>query len=191
MMLALSKLTTKAQTTIPKDVRKALDLKAGDSIAYDIQGNQVILRKADAYREGYYDMLNRMFEDWGSPEDAEAYDGLLDENDRRSLSVVIVPFPFTDLPIWKPRPAVVLSKHPFQEQTGRTVLAMITRGVRTAWLSDVPISELEPAGLPKPSLVRARIGTVENRFIARQIGILSEADRAAVVSAFREIIVSF
>jgi hypothetical protein len=39
----------------------------------------VILRKADAYREGYYDMLNRMFEDWGSPEDAEAYDGLLDE----------------------------------------------------------------------------------------------------------------
>jgi hypothetical protein len=24
-------------------------------------------------------MLNRMFEDWGSPEDAEAYDGLLDE----------------------------------------------------------------------------------------------------------------
>jgi antitoxin PrlF len=79
MTLALSKLTTKAQTTIPKDVRKALDLKAGDSIAYDIQGNQVILRKADAYREGYYDMLNRMFEDWGSPEDAEAYDGLLDE----------------------------------------------------------------------------------------------------------------
>jgi antitoxin PrlF len=79
MTLALSKLTTKAQTTIPKDVRKALDLKAGDSIAYDIQGNQVILRKADAYREGYYDMLNRMFEDWGSTEDAEAYDGLLDE----------------------------------------------------------------------------------------------------------------
>jgi AbrB family looped-hinge helix DNA binding protein len=38
MTLALSKLTTKAQTTIPKDVRKALDLKAGDSIAYDIQG---------------------------------------------------------------------------------------------------------------------------------------------------------
>jgi mRNA interferase MazF len=113
------------------------------------------------------------------------------KNDRRSLSVVIVPFPFTDLPIWKPRPAVVLSKHPFQEQTGRTVLAMITRGVRTAWPSDVPISELEPAGLPKPSLVRARIGTVENRFIARQIGVLSEADRAAVVSAFREIIVSF
>jgi AbrB family looped-hinge helix DNA binding protein len=53
MTLALSKLTTKAQTTIPKEVRKALDLKAGDSIAYDIQGNQVILRKADAYREGY------------------------------------------------------------------------------------------------------------------------------------------
>jgi bifunctional DNA-binding transcriptional regulator/antitoxin component of YhaV-PrlF toxin-antitoxin module len=33
MTLALSKLTTKVQTALPKDVRKALDLKAGDSIA--------------------------------------------------------------------------------------------------------------------------------------------------------------
>jgi antitoxin PrlF len=79
MTLVLSKLTAKAQTTIPKDVRNALGLKAGDAIAYDIKGDQVILRRAGAYREGYYDMLNRMFEDWGSPEDAEAYDGLLDD----------------------------------------------------------------------------------------------------------------
>ena len=79
MTLVLSKLTSKAQTTIPKDVRKALGLKAGDAIAYEIKEGQVTLRKADAYREGYYDMLNRMFEDWGSPEDAEAYDGLLDD----------------------------------------------------------------------------------------------------------------
>ena len=78
MGVILSKLTSKAQTTVPKDVRKALGLKAGDAIAYDIVGDHVILRKADAYREGYYDMLNRMFEDWASPEDAEAYDGLLD-----------------------------------------------------------------------------------------------------------------
>lgn len=78
MTLVLGKLTSKAQTTIPKDVRKALGLKAGDAIAYEIKEGQVTLRKADAYREGYYDMLNRMFEDWGSPEDAEAYDGLLD-----------------------------------------------------------------------------------------------------------------
>jgi len=68
---------------------------------------------------------------------------------------------------------------------------MITRGVRTAWPSDAPISEFEAAGLPKPSLVRARIGTVENRFIARQIGVSSEADRGADVSAFRETIMSF
>jgi mRNA interferase MazF len=68
---------------------------------------------------------------------------------------------------------------------------MITRGVRTAWPSDVPIGDLGAAGLPKPSLVRARIGTVENRFIARRIGALSEPDRTAVVRAFRDILVGF
>ena len=106
-------------------------------------------------------------------------------------SVVIVPFPFTDLPVWKPRPAVVLSKRPFQEKTGRSVLAMVTRGVRSAWPTDVRIGDLETAGLPKPSLVRARIGTVENRFIARQIGTLSHADRDAVLRSFHEILVTF
>jgi antitoxin PrlF len=79
MTLVLGKLTSKAQTTIPKGVREALGLKAGDVIAYEIKEGQVTLRKADAYREGYYDMLNRMFAYWGSPEDAEAYDGLLDD----------------------------------------------------------------------------------------------------------------
>lgn len=104
-------------------------------------------------------------------------------------SVVVVPFPFTDLPIWKPRPAVVLSKRLFQEKTGRSVLSMVTRGVRTAWPSDVRIGDLESAGLPKPSLVRARIGTVENRFIARRIGTLAQADRDAVLRAFHDILV--
>jgi hypothetical protein len=61
---------------------------------------------------------------------------------------------------------------------------MITRGVRTAWPSDAPISEFEAAGLPKPSLVRARI-------VTGQIGVSSEADRGADVSAFRETIMSF
>jgi mRNA interferase MazF len=106
-------------------------------------------------------------------------------------AVVIVPFPFTDLPVWKPRPAVVLSKRFFQDKTGQSVIAMVTRGLRSAWPSDVPISDLDTAGLPKPSLVRARIGTVENRFIARQIGVLAHSDRAAVLRSFHESVVSF
>ena len=37
-----SKLTSKAQTTIPQPVRAALHLKDGDSIAYAIDGDRVI-----------------------------------------------------------------------------------------------------------------------------------------------------
>jgi antitoxin PrlF len=41
-----SKLTSKAQTTIPSPVRNALHLAAGDELAYTIDGDRVILTKA-------------------------------------------------------------------------------------------------------------------------------------------------
>lgn len=42
-----SKLTSKAQTTIPLPVRIALRLSAGDELAYAIEGDRVIVTKAD------------------------------------------------------------------------------------------------------------------------------------------------
>lgn len=42
-----SKLTSKAQTTIPLPVRAALRLKAGDRIVYLVEGDRVVLTKAD------------------------------------------------------------------------------------------------------------------------------------------------
>ena len=41
-----SKLTSKAQTTIPLPVRNALRLTGGDEIVYLIEGERVVLRKA-------------------------------------------------------------------------------------------------------------------------------------------------
>ena len=43
-----SKLTTKAQTTVPQPVRAALGLKAGDLLWYELVDGQVILRKSPA-----------------------------------------------------------------------------------------------------------------------------------------------
>jgi antitoxin PrlF len=40
-----SKLTSKAQTTIPQPVRAALRLVEGDQLAYEIDGGRVILTK--------------------------------------------------------------------------------------------------------------------------------------------------
>ena len=39
--MARSTLTSKGQTTVPKEVRKALDLEPGDKLSWEIRGGQV------------------------------------------------------------------------------------------------------------------------------------------------------
>jgi antitoxin PrlF len=65
-----SKLTSKAQTTIPLPVRNALRLAAGDELAYRIDGEHVILTKAD---RGPADDPFATFDEWSSEADRLAY----------------------------------------------------------------------------------------------------------------------
>ena len=44
----VSKLTTKAQTTIPKPIRAAFELQPGDELSYEILDGRVILTKVQA-----------------------------------------------------------------------------------------------------------------------------------------------
>jgi len=41
-----SRITSKAQTTIPRAVREALGVKEGDLLAYEIEGERVVLRRS-------------------------------------------------------------------------------------------------------------------------------------------------
>jgi len=43
-----SRISSKAQTTIPRAVREALGVKEGDVLAYEIEGDRVVLRRAGA-----------------------------------------------------------------------------------------------------------------------------------------------
>jgi len=65
-----SKLTSKAQTTIPQPVRKALGVRDGDEIEYKIDGHHVVLTKAKA---PVADDPFRTFEEWNSDADRRAY----------------------------------------------------------------------------------------------------------------------
>jgi antitoxin PrlF len=65
-----SKLTTKAQTTIPQPVRTALRLEAGDELAYEIEGERVILTKVTD--RGTDDPFGA-FAEWDSAADRKAY----------------------------------------------------------------------------------------------------------------------
>lgn len=69
-----SKLTSKAQTTIPQPVRLALHLEQGDELVYQIEDDKVILTKARTEREG--DDPFRTFSEWNSAADRKAYDKL-------------------------------------------------------------------------------------------------------------------
>jgi antitoxin PrlF len=65
-----SKLTSKAQTTIPQPVRAALRLKIGDEIAYAIEGDRVLLTRAAV--ESAEDPF-AAFGEWNSEADRRAY----------------------------------------------------------------------------------------------------------------------
>lgn len=71
--LIASKLTSKAQTTIPQPVRQALGLREGDTLTYRIEGDRVILTKAD---RGLVEEPFGTFSEWSSEADTEAYAGL-------------------------------------------------------------------------------------------------------------------
>ncbi len=65
-----SKLTSKAQTTIPLPVRNALSLGPGDELVYAIEGDRVIVTKAD---RSPGDDPFATFGEWSSESDREGY----------------------------------------------------------------------------------------------------------------------
>jgi antitoxin PrlF len=68
-----SKLTSKAQTTIPQPVRAALHIREGDEIAYRIEDGRVILTKASS---GIDEDPFALFSEWDGDADRRAYERL-------------------------------------------------------------------------------------------------------------------
>jgi AbrB family looped-hinge helix DNA binding protein len=71
-----SRLTSKYQATIPAGVRKALNLQAGEAVAFDIEGGEVRLRKATPLDVEFARGLTGTLGEWATHEDDEAYRGL-------------------------------------------------------------------------------------------------------------------
>ena len=98
--------------------------------------------------------------------------------------VMVVPFPFTERPGAKRRPAVVLSNRAFN-QHGHTILAMITTRAQRPWPGDLEIADLEASGLQIPCISRLKVFTLDNRLRLRRLGRLSVADREAASQELR------
>lgn len=70
--MILGRITAKAQTTIPASVRRALGLKPGDQIAYELDGDRVIMTRQKTVVDDPF----ATFSEWAGDVDARAYAGL-------------------------------------------------------------------------------------------------------------------
>ena len=70
-----SKLTSKAQTTIPQAVRAALHLKEGDAIRYTIETSGRVTISREPVNDGADDPF-ATFSEWDGEADRKAYAGL-------------------------------------------------------------------------------------------------------------------
>lgn len=99
-------------------------------------------------------------------------------NTYKTFEIVVVPFPFVDVLKSKNRPAIVLSSDKyFNNSSNHTILAMITSALHDPWPMDLFISNLKSCGLQKPSIIRLKLFTIDNRLIKASIGKLSSKDQ--------------
>jgi len=103
-----------------------------------------------------------------------------------TFDIVVVPFPYSDKLAEKRRPALVISAPGVGEALDRLWVAMITTDRGHRLLGDALIGDLESAGLPAESLVRAsKIATIEVDRVLRRAGRLSDRDLVAATEALR------
>jgi mRNA interferase MazF len=98
--------------------------------------------------------------------------------------IAVVPFPFTDGPGTKRRPAAVLSTAAFQRASGHAIMAMITSARQSTWPGDIPL--LPGAGLHTACLLRMKLFTLDNRLVVNVIGKLPPKVREKVRASVRQ-----
>lgn len=71
--MKISRVTASGQTTIPKSVREAAGLYAGDALAFETDGDHVVVRKVAGGPNDRLHGLSGLMSEWVSPEDEEAW----------------------------------------------------------------------------------------------------------------------
>jgi AbrB family looped-hinge helix DNA binding protein len=73
-MLITSKITAKGQTTVPQEIRAALDSKPGDLIAWEVDPDgRVGVRRIQPADVEYLQAIQGTLSEWHTAEDEQAY----------------------------------------------------------------------------------------------------------------------
>jgi mRNA interferase MazF len=96
-------------------------------------------------------------------------------------AVVLVPFPFSERPVTKKRPAVVVSSDTYHEASNDVIIAQITSKLAVRPRpGDHRVTAWQEAGLAVPSLVRVKLATLDGGLILRRLGTMTPRDMRAI-----------
>jgi len=102
--------------------------------------------------------------------------------------IVLVSFPFTDFRNEKKRPALVISPDLYNKGKD-VIIAFITSNIKIDFKeSDVVIREWNKSGLPKPSIIRMKLATIDKSIIIKIIGKLQKNDINKFINDFFDFI---
>lgn len=74
MPTAVGKITSKSQTTIPREIRDALGIGPGDLIAWEVKvGGMACVRRVEPLDVDYLRALDNTLSEWASEADEEAW----------------------------------------------------------------------------------------------------------------------
>lgn len=100
--------------------------------------------------------------------------------------VVSVPFLFSEKPVAKNRPAIVISSREYNESRQGVILAGVTSNLAAPrFVGEQPIRDWQTCGLRAPSGVAGILQTVKRVNIRHRVGSLSATDLDAVSEAMR------
>ena len=71
--MEVARITARGQTTIPKRIREGTGLREGDVVAFELEGDRVIVRKVARGGDDYLRGLSAAMNEWASPEDEDAW----------------------------------------------------------------------------------------------------------------------
>lgn len=72
-MLTVSKVTSKYQASIPKDIRKKLGINTGDYIKFVAAGDNIIIKKVSSLDKDFLKLMENNLQEWNSKEDDKQF----------------------------------------------------------------------------------------------------------------------
>jgi antitoxin PrlF len=68
-----SRLSSKGQLTVPVEIRKAMGVRPGDLIGYEVRDGVVTLRRIEPFDRAFHAALAGTLGEWTTPEDDGAF----------------------------------------------------------------------------------------------------------------------